>query len=36
MKRFCKLMRKDLEASRLPELFLSGATLALMAYVRAR
>ena len=36
MKRFCKLLRKDLEASRLPVLFLSGATLALMAYVRLR
>ena len=36
MKRFCKLLRKDLEASRLPVLFLSGATLALIAFVRAR
>ncbi|WP_461369878.1 hypothetical protein, partial [Candidatus Darwinibacter acetoxidans] len=36
MKRFCKLLRKDLEASRMPVLFLSGATLALMAYVRLR
>lgn len=36
MKRFWKLLRKDLEGSRVPTLFLSGIILALMAYVRYR
>ena len=36
MIRFCLLLRKDLVASRLPVLFRSGASLALMAYVRLR
>lgn len=34
MKAFLKLLRKDLEASRLPILFLSGITLAFMAITR--
>lgn len=34
MKRFLKLVLKDLEGSRLPTLFLSGITLVFMAFVR--
>ncbi|HPT83868.1 MAG TPA: hypothetical protein PLM25_08250 [Limnochordia bacterium] len=36
MKRFLKLLRKDLEASRLPVFFLAGITLILMAVLRWR
>lgn len=34
MKRFLKLLQKDLEASRLPVAFLSGITLAIMVFFR--
>ena len=36
MKRFLKLVRKDLETGRLPVLLLSGITLALMVWARLR
>ncbi len=36
MKRFLKLLSKDLEASRLPVFFLASITLALMAFLRLR